>query len=360
MIRTWIAVGAVALVGIFAAADALRDGGEEPAVEPPAAKTEKKEEGGRRLAGPALPVPGALPGTLWLETADGCRIQRLDITTMRLAEEGSKTGCGLWVSPGGRLAVVPAVPAGDSSTRKIWLVSLGGRPSFVRPIGRARGEIAWSADGQRVAWCDENGRSAVLSVGRGSLRAVRGCRPVFGPDGSLLTREERVFSAELLRDGRPALRERDLRRGFSAGVGRLDLLGFDESPAGVLAVAVRRLDVPEARALIELWQGDELEVTFELPLFGGTGSLQFGQLVRFSPDGGELAVGFPDPGTRVGVYDAHSGRELLPPTTQQGFAWSRDGTWLALSTGEEILVYGPERAAPVYVLPIAAAVLAWR
>ena len=60
------------------------------------------------------------------------------------------------------------------------------------------------------------------------------------------------------------------------------------------------------------------------------------------------------------LVDIATGQIVLPPTSQHGFAWSPDGTWFALSTGDEIELFGPGRSEPKYVLPLGAASLAWR
>jgi hypothetical protein len=362
MIRTGLAVGAVVLVAIFAAADAVRNGAEPGEPEPVAAETgARAESGAAALRGAGLPPAGVLPGTLWFLTDGFCRLQRLRLDTLELSEEVPQRGCGLWVSPRGDLAVTGGATRG-SGAGTIRLVRLDDADEPARPLGLARGDVRWSPDGERVAWCQPDGSSAVLVPRGNSPRLVAGCQPSFGADGSLLTTEERPLNPEVLRDGRVALSREHLRRGFpGGGSGRLDVLGFDESRSGLLAVAVFDDEDARIRPRLELWRGQNLEASFELPLFGDTGSFgRFGQVVEFSPDGSEVAVGFPDAGTRVAVYDVRSGAELLPPTRREGFSWSRDGTWFALSTGEEIVVFGAGRTSPAYVLPLPAGPIAWR
>ena len=52
------------------------------------------------------------------------------------------------------------------------------------------------------------------------------------------------------------------------------------------------------------------------------------------------------------LVDLESAEVVMEPTTQHGFAWSPDGDWLAVSTGVEIRILGPEREEPAYVLPV--------
>jgi hypothetical protein len=87
---------------------------------------------------------------------------------------------------------------------------------------------------------------------------------------------------------------------------------------------------------------------------------RFGDLVAFSPAGNEVAVGAGRAGTQLVVIDVRSGRAALPPTSLLDYDWSPDGAWLALVSGEEIVVSGPVRDEPVFRLPVSARAIAWR
>jgi hypothetical protein len=59
------------------------------------------------------------------------------------------------------------------------------------------------------------------------------------------------------------------------------------------------------------------------------------------------------------LLDVGTLRTLLRPTVQNGFDWSPDGAWFALSRGREIALSGGVRSDPAYILPIESATLAW-
>jgi hypothetical protein len=179
----------------------------------------------------------------------------------------------------------------------------------------------------------------------------------------VLTRPARLLTSTLLQDGEVLLAEEDLVRPFPAdSEGPLDVVGYDLRPDGLLAVVTVRFEPGRRpRRLLQLWRGDRLERAILLPELGlpaGTGRL--GDRVEFAPTGREVAVAFPGAGKPMIIVDLGTGGISLEPTSQHGFAWSRDGRWFALSTGEEIRVLGPDRRDAVYVLPVGAASLAWR
>jgi WD40 repeat protein len=112
------------------------------------------------------------------------------------------------------------------------------------------------------------------------------------------------------------------------------------------------------RLALELWRDGRLATTIRLAASEAPGPLV--RPVALSPDGTEVAVGSGGPVPGVAVYDTRTGQRLLRETRSQGLAWSPDGAWLALSTGDHIVVSGPVRSAPAYVLPVEATALAWR
>jgi hypothetical protein len=87
---------------------------------------------------------------------------------------------------------------------------------------------------------------------------------------------------------------------------------------------------------------------------------QFAEVVSFRPDGRELALALPGAGVPLVVVDVATRKVVLARKGQHGIDWSRDGAWLAISTGERVLIYGLDRSEPVYALPVRAAALAWR
>ena len=349
MIRTWVAVGAVAAVAVAAAADSLRH---KPA--PPPAKTRALPPAKAQpdLSGPDVPPPGSLHGTLDVLGADGCRLRGVDLGRLRLGPEGGETACGLWVSTGGQFAVVSGGGEAGAAARPIELVSLGVRPVPLRELGAARGDVSWSHAGNVLAWCDGIGRTQVLDLQHVAPESRAGCEPRFGAGDSLLTLAG-PGADRLLRDGRRILGPADLARGFP-GSDRptVRILGYDESEDGTLAVVVARLVEGRAEPLLEVWRAGRLELAVSLALAG--------DVVELAPGGEEIAVATRGETGGLVVLDLRSGELLLGPAPARGFAWSPDGVWLALATPLAIPIYGPGRSGPAYVLPLGAAALAWR
>jgi WD40-like Beta Propeller Repeat len=350
-----LVLGAVAVLAIAAAFDALR--GETESL------TQLDPTEPSPLVGRELPEPGELPGTLVFASQAGCRPRTLSLSTMTLGAGGPSLECGLWVPPSGPLAAVSLAPALGFRGSRAALLRLGDPPGVVQGIGIVRGDPSWSGDGSRLAWCTASSGTVVLDLETGARERLAGCRPKIAPDGSVLTRPARLLTSTLLRDGRVVLRTEELVRPYPPGSeGPLDVVGYDLRSDGLLAVVTVRFEPGRLpRRLLEFWRGKELERAILLPelnLPAGAGRL--GDRVEFDPTGREVAVAFPGAGKEMILVDVGTGSVALPPTSQHGFAWSPDGRWFALSTGEEVRVFGPDRRDPVYVLPVGAATLAWR
>jgi hypothetical protein len=338
------------LAGV-AAADALRGG--SPAS---SASGASSAPGGEALRGPFVPPPGHLPGSLTVVAADTCRLATLDLATA-LLQQTDAAGCDVWASPGGELALVSASRRG--SRYELWLAELGDSPRLLRPIGPARGEPSWSSNGTRIAWCTPAEHTRVLDLASGDEYSVAGCLPRLAPDGSVLTRGDRFAGPAVLRDGTPVLGELELARGFDAEAGHIDVLGIAQDTDGTLAVAVASLGGGSGSAVVQLWRDGRLVAAHPLPLRIVPGIGAFGELLRFSPTGGELAIGFSRPAFGLMVLDLRSGRVVREMSPTRGFAWSPDGRWLAMATRNEVLIAGAVREEATYVLPLAAGALAW-
>jgi hypothetical protein len=357
MLRTFVAVGMVAVIAVVATGDALRR-------ELSQANGRAAAVSGGTDAARLFPASGVLPGTLYLTTLGECRLQAIEMERLATSLDGPETTCSFSLAPDGRRAIIPFGPRRGplGRSRAIGLAELGER-SRLRRLAVARGGAAsWSRDGARVAWCRDDGQTVVLTLATGERRKLRGCAPKFAGD-SVLTRPDEPLTPVLLRDGQMLLDVTDVARGFPSGPPTpLDVLGYDAREDGLLAVVV--VQFPSGRQptpVLELWLGDELVRSFELPILGSpAGRGRFGERVEFSPDGRELLVAFPGAGVRFVLIDVASGAELLPATSQHGIAWSPDGAWFAVSTAEAIVIYGSARTAPAYVLPVGASALAWR
>jgi hypothetical protein len=187
--------------------------------------------------------------------------------------------------------------------------------------------------------------------------------PDVSPAASALTLVDEPGEQQLVLDGRTLIDESDLRRGFPRTGADLRILGYDMRTDGLLAVAVSaaRASGRPPQLFLELWRGGRSEGSISLRAAAYPfANRSFGELVRFSPNGRELAVGFEGAGVPLMLFDAETLGTVLRPTVQYGFAWSPDGVWLALSSGRDVVISGTLRSEPVYVLPVRATELAWR
>ena len=350
---TWawrLAIVALAGLGIAIVIDALGGGKESEPTTRPAPRVE-------RITGPNVPQPAVLKGTLYIAAGDRCRLTAIDLREVTQGDPGPETSCGLWAAPTGGLAAVTRAPR-DDRAEELWLVELADPPRLLRRVGLVVGDPSWSADGKRLAWCTLGGSTVVLEVQTGSRTHVRGCRPKLTPNG-ILTRPDEPLASRLLEGGTARLDRSELTRPFREPASRIDVLGFDASGDGLLAVTVAEFPDTLPRAWLELWRGHTLLDSLVLPLAAVPGPGFLSELVRFSPSGQEIAVGLARGTFELLVVDAQTHRLRLEPSLTKGFTWSPDGTWLVRSTGSELVFSGAERSEHVYAFPLAAFALAW-
>lgn len=356
--RNLIVVGAVVVVAITAAVDALRGNGSHGAAQSvPVRQTQAADE---RLDGPAVPPPGVLPGSLLFAGRSDCRLRLIRFVRVSLGDPGPETGCELWPSPTGTFALVTTERAPPGGPRDLVLVSVGEELRLRRDLGHAVGTPAWSPDGARMAWCIPGGDTVVRDLRAGSEREVGGCSPAFAADGSLLTAPVLASEPVILGDGRSVLDPAELRRGLETSPKTpVRVVDFDASSDGRIAVSLLVLEPTGSRMVLELWRGNRLEASVDLPKAFAPGNLRLGEYLRFSPDGRELAVGYAPRAGRITFVDLRLQQVSVRSFDQTGFAWSPDGNWLAVATGAGIEIYGEVRDRPVFTLPIAASGLGW-
>jgi hypothetical protein len=360
-VRTWALLLGIAAVAVAAVVDAVRSDGTGAATLVAGAGGAPRA-GDEGLSGPDSPPAGALPGNLVVVAGEECRVRVIDLGGPTLGAEGPPTDCGLWSSATGEVAAVaqPREPGAPSSFAQVALVRLDDPPEPLRDLGLAVGEVAWSSDSTRVALCGTKGTTAIHDVAAGTEREVEGCGPRFASDGSLLTSPTRIFGDHLLRDGEIELDAAALLQGFDPSTsGELDVLAYDETADGLLAVSVLRLEPLGSRAVLQLWQDGAMVAGVELPRRFGVGSKRLGEYVRFNPTGTVLALG--PSGTRDSMtfVDLRLRRTSLELDYQRAFAWSPDGQWLAVALDREIAVYSENSSEPVYRLPLEVAGLGW-
>lgn len=336
---TAVAVLALAGVAVVAVLDAMRDGAAD-------AQEQTAPARGRPLpAGPDLPAAGVLPGRLVISTGPRCRLQVLDLGSLTVGEPGPASGCRVWASPRGDLV---AFVRGGERRPEIWVARLGDPPVAQTGLGVSSTPPGWSPSGDRLAYCRADGTSVVVGIDGSRLDRLDGCHPQFAPDGQVVVRPG--------------------ERGEVPQIGRPRVIGHAVGPNGEIALAILRSETAFRLDISLEVQGTGTTSgrAVSIPSYGPTAGF-YGVNVTFSPGGGEVAVTTPDllsptrPDDLLAVVDLRSGRaiEALASKPYHGLAWSPDGQWLALSTGDRVLVYGPARTDPVYVLPVPARTVAW-
>jgi hypothetical protein len=329
---TLLVVGAVVLVGGFAAADALRG---KPAA-PQAAPTIPVQTTPSRLPGPQpqAEAPGDWPqgllrGTLTFADARTCRVRVIGLAGGRERPVARfKSDCELWAPPvGPRLAYGLGPPSGDGLAP--FRIADLQHPN--RELGGYRalfGVVVWSQDGQRVAWCGRRRTGFDLEIG-GASRRLPSCPVAYTRDNEIayaienrvLVGDQTVFTAK----------------------GGITYAKFGTDGSLAVIVDGKRL---------ERWDGSSLVTSVELPprFEGLTPSLSNDNCGALFEPRGEVEL--VDLGCRPG-YPARTffGRSG---------AWSPDGRWVAISTDVEIQfhrVVGPRLQ---IAWPAAAAEMVWR
>ena len=340
--RPWLTVAVaagVAAVAALAVLDAARSD------TPPEGRDAGAGEVGRPLiTGPDVPSGATLPGRLVVLAGPDCRLQVLDLVELKLGAPGPATACRLWPSPRGDLV---AFERQSDEGPTIWLASTGSPPTRRDNLGLVASPPAWGPDGDRLALCRPDGSTVVVTLDGEELDRIDGCHPRFAPDGRVVPR--------------PGATRK------SPTIGRPRVVGHDVGEDGSLALALLRSESAFRLDLtLELRMDGKRERVLTMPRYGPTAGF-YGLHVSIAPGGQEVAVTTPDllspsrPDDLVALLDLRSGRAIDGFTEQRyrGLAWSPDGVWLAFSTGDEVLVYGPARTDPVYVLPLKARALGW-
>lgn len=297
-----------------------------------------------------------------------CRLRTLDLARLALSGPGVPVGCRFWLSPGGDQAVFVAAPDGRQATRELRLAPLDD-PLAGTVLGASLGEVAWSPDGARLAWCGPGGTVAVRVDGAAEPERLAGCRPRFMPAGAVVTQHDQPTATYLLADGHELLSPAQLDAPFvERGSALLEVGGFGVGPDGTVAVvALGQAAGALPLTLLELWRDGELRASLRVPTFSSpAGPGLFGLRVEISPDGNEVAVLFPDTlaypgaGTLVALVDLRTLAVVLEEPVVYDVAWSPDSAWLALARGDGVAIYGTERSRALYRLPLATRALAWR
>jgi hypothetical protein len=318
---TWLLVGALLVIGLFAVRDALQSEG--TAAEPSAAADTAASDAVQSPAGPlAIPGRGELVteleklgarGALYVTDAS-CRrfILSLPTLTWTTSRELPGSDCGLWVRQPSDAD--SGIAARQVNADTVEVTSGGWSYGFegISPAFKPDGILTFVRDGRLREWtapCSETAQKVVFE----GLHDVARCdRPVEGAprdvrevawlsvsDYAVVAGPDGATSLEVVRGGRT-------ERLFNSVGARMGAL--DASPSGRYVVV--RID---------------------------------GTLTLFQTE--------PEPGVR-----------LLPGSNElvRSITWSRDERLAALATQDAITFFPAETGRPAVRIPVSAARLQWR
>ena len=317
-------VAAVVLLGGFALADSLRSRGGNPS-EPTAATATEAGPAPRPDAPANWPV-GRIRGTLVFMDADDCRVRVIGLGGGRERPTAELVGfCDLWAAPIGQRIAYSAGGVRGSTEEGFTVVDLRRAGVELGTFQNLAGDVLWSPDAQRVAWCTENGVGQEFEIARERPRSFARCPIAYTPEGRLAF----AVGRRLIVDGHTVLTE--------AGPIVQAFWGEDES-------------------LLVVQEGGRLRRYDESGQTDSTVLLSARSVVP-SPD--NCAVIYSEPGRiQVASVGCFSG----PPRSFIAFdaAWSADGEWVAVAGTEQIefhrLVGGDE----TFAWPARARDLYWR
>jgi hypothetical protein len=329
---TLLVIGAVVVIGGFAAADAIRG---NPRPERTSAPTIPVQTAPSRLPGPQ-PQPeappgwpeGVLDGALTFTDARTCDIRVIGLAGGRerpVAHFGSD--CFLWAPPVGSRV---AYGLGASSQDGLHPFRIADLALPNHELGGYRalfGVVIWSDDAQRVAWCGRSRIGFDLEIG-GPARRLPRCPVAY-------TRDDEVAYAvgnQVLVGDRPV---------FTAD-GGITYAKFGSD--GSLAVVVDG-------EKLERWDGSSLTTTKIPPGYQGiTPILRADNCAALLPI--RHAVQLIDLGCKPGLTNLSFAGNTA--------AWSPDGTWVATSIGVEIEFHRVVGGGLDITWPAAAAQMVWR
>jgi WD40-like Beta Propeller Repeat len=329
---TLLVIGAVVVIGGFAAADAIRG---NPRPERQATPTVPIQTTPTRLPGPE-PQPdappnwpeGTLKGVLTFADAQTCDLRQIGLAGGRERPLAQYRGCQLWTPPVGSRVAYGLGPSSADGLQPFRIADLANPRLELGGYRALFGVVVWSPDGQRIAWCGRRRTGFDLEIGGPSRRLPR-CPVSY-------TRDDEVAYAvgnQVLVGDRPV---------FTADGGiTYAKFGLD----GSLAMVV------DGKRIVR-WDGSALTTTTELtPSFQGiTPILRNDNCAALIPL--SQAVQLIDLGCRSGVTNRSFAGNIA--------AWSPDGEWVVTSNGVELEFHRVVGRREDVTWPVGAAALAWR
>jgi len=328
-------LAAVVAVAGFAAADAIRGHKSEKGGRTTSERAERAAPSSvpDRLAAAASTFDGRLlPGSL-VFTDGGCRLRVIGRFAEALRSAPHFTGdCTLSAPPTGQF-VAYGLAGGRPGRVPFGVLDLRDASRPVATFAARSRALAWSPDGRRLAWCDEQGEGRELALDRGTVGRLPACPATYTPQGE----PAYANGGRLVVGGRTVARVS----------GQITFARWASD--GSLALVVDG-------ARIERWQDGrrtDARGTDVRGVYLDTAH------PAFSPD--NCAALFPAlDGTSVEVvgFRCFDWANKNVPVPGSSAAWSPDGEWIAATDHERILlVEGP--FASVEDVRIGAVSLAW-
>jgi hypothetical protein len=179
-------LAAVVLVGGFALADALRTSGDDTS----AGQTQSVPDG-REGPEPQANAPedwpaGRLRGTLVFTDAEDCRVRVIGLGGGRERPAGNLVGfCRLWAAPIGQRIAYDTGGVRGSPGDSFAIVDLRRAGVELASVIDFAGNVLWSPDAQRLAWCDLDLNGFELDIGAEEPRRLESCPVGYDPEGRL-------------------------------------------------------------------------------------------------------------------------------------------------------------------------------
>jgi hypothetical protein len=332
---TLLVIGAVVIIGGFAAADAIRGNpgpSRPPTTSTPVQSSPTRPPGPQPQAeAPAGWPQGILRGTLTFTDARSCAIRVIGLAGGRERPVANFAGdCSLWTP---QLGTRLAYGLGESSPdgfHPFRIADLGLPNADLGGYRALFGVVIWSTDGQRVAWCGRNRTGFDLEIGGPSRRLPR-CPVAYTPDNRIAY----AVGNEVLVENRVVYR----------APGGVTYVHFGSDGSLVVVVDGDRIEriAPDGTRVFEANLAPEYQGRTPILRSDNCGAL-------FRMNGGF-----------VHLFDLGC-TARLPGRTFQGTdaAWSPDGAWIALAQATSIAFQRVNGTRPQIHWPAHAVELAWR
>jgi hypothetical protein len=180
-------VAAVVLLGGSAVADALRSSSDESSAPKTQSIPERRDGPEPQADAPEDWPAGHLQGALVFADAEDCRIRVIGLGGGRERPASNLVGfCRQWVAPIGQRLAYNTGGVRGSTGESFAVVDLRRAGVELGSFLNLGGDVLWSPDGQRVAWCTPDGAGQEFEIGTERPRSFERCPVAYSPDGSLV------------------------------------------------------------------------------------------------------------------------------------------------------------------------------